>query len=209
MDEWIDVLDERGGPTGETVLKSEAHRLGLWHRCFHCWILGTDSAGEPYVLVQRRAKGKVTWPGYLDVSVAGHLTAWEEPLDGRREIEEEIGLEVSPERLTYLGERRVDREIPQGRDREFHAVFLLFDSTSPEKLRLQRGEVEAVLSVKLPDAEALAAGETVPAVEHAEGRESPVRIGPRDFVPGGGDYLRRVFSATRRAIAGEPVGEVF
>src|SRR5215211_1788818 len=91
MEELLDILDESGRPTGEVVAKSEAHRLGLWHRCFHCWICGSEPGGS-YLLLQRRAATKDTWPGYLDVTAAGHLAAGEGTLDGLREVEEELGL---------------------------------------------------------------------------------------------------------------------
>src|SRR4028119_588016 len=84
MDELVDVRDgESGERTGEVVWKSEAHRLGLWHRCFHCWVFGTDD-GKPYLLAQRRSATKGTWPGYLDVTAAGHPGAGEGPPHGRR-----------------------------------------------------------------------------------------------------------------------------
>ncbi len=207
MDERVDVLDEGGEPTGGVVWKSEAHRRGLWHRCFHCWVFGTGASGEAYLLVQRRAAEKGTWPGYLDVTAAGHLGAGEEPLGGGlRELEEELGLRVGPERLIPLGSRRIEQEIPGGCDREFHDVFLLFDSTPPERMRLQAEEVEAVLSVRLDLAEAL--GESVPATEYAGGRVTPVRVRPSEFVPGTDDYLRRVAGAARRILAGGRPGGI-
>ena len=210
MDERVDVLDESGKPTGEVAWKSEAHRRGLWHRCFHCWISGTDDAGEPYLLVQRRAAEKDTWPGYLDVTAAGHLGAGERPLrGGLRELEEELGLRVDPGRLIPLGSRRIEQEIPVGCDREFHDVFLLFDPTPPQKMRLQAEEVEAVLSMSLDDAESLGESESVPAVEYAGGKVATTRVGPSDFVPGTNDYLRRVAGAARRIHAGESPGEIF
>src|ERR671917_2909119 len=141
MDEMVDVLDERGEKTGEVAWKSEAHRAGLRHRCFHCWIL--DPRG-PYLFVQLRSAGKDTWPDLLDVTAAGHLRAGEETLDGLREVEEELGLSVRPEELLPLGTRRVEAEIPAGLDREFHDVFLLVRSLRPEELRLQEEEVAAV-----------------------------------------------------------------
>ncbi|HEX2728792.1 MAG TPA: NUDIX domain-containing protein, partial [Rubrobacteraceae bacterium] len=146
MDEKIDILDERGRYTGRVAWKSEAHRLGLWHRCFHCWIFGSDPDGT-YLLVQRRAAAKDTWPGYLDVTAAGHLAAGEGALDGLRELEEELGLRVSPDRLIPLGTRRADQEISAGRDREFHEVYLLHDSTPARDLRLQREEVASIVRI--------------------------------------------------------------
>lgn len=209
MDERIDIVDEAGRPTGEVAWKSEAHRSGLLHRCFHCWVAGRDQAGVPYLLVQRRAAAKDTWPGRLDVTAAGHLGAGEEPLEGGlRELEEELGLRVDPERLLPLGTRRVELEIPQGLDREIHDVFLLLDDTPPERLRLQREEVESVLQIRLEDAEYLdAAG--VEAMEYAGRITAPVLVRPSDFVPSEEDYLRRVAGAARRAVAGERPRKLF
>jgi isopentenyldiphosphate isomerase len=207
MDELLDVLDDLGRPTGEVVYKGEAHRRGLIHRCFHCWIAGQDAAG-PYLLVQRRAAAKDTWPGCLDVTAAGHLQSGEEPvMGGLRELEEELGLRVDPGRLAPLGTRRIEQEIPQGCDREFHDVFLLLDGTPPQDLRLQEGEVEAVLRVGLGDVETLGAG--VSAREYARGGTSDTRVSLADFVPNEDDYLRRVAGAARRALAGEDPGRIF
>jgi isopentenyldiphosphate isomerase len=207
VDELLDVLDDLGRPTGEVVYKGEAHRRGLFHRCFHCWIAGQDAAG-PYLLVQRRAAAKDTWPGYLDVTAAGHLQSGEEPvMGGLRELEEELGLRVDPGRLVPLGTRRIEQEIPQGCDREFHDVFLLLDGTPPQDLRLQEGEVEAVLRVGLGDVETLGAG--VSAREYARGGTSDTRVSLADFVPNEDDYLRRVAGAARRVLAGEDPGRIF
>ena len=208
MDELLDILDESGRPTGEVVLKSEAHRLGLWHRCFHCWICGSDAAGS-YVLLQRRAATKDTWPDYLDVTAAGHLAAGEKVLDGLREVEEELGLRVEPERIVPLGTRRVEQEIPAGCDREFHEVFLVFDATPPEDLCLQREEVSAVFRLGLGDVQALYETGSAPACEYADGRASATRIHLTEFVPEEEGYLNRVAVASRQLLSGAPPDPIF
>jgi isopentenyldiphosphate isomerase len=208
VDELIDVRDEAGEPTGEVVWKSEAHRRGLWHRCFHGWVFGVG-AGEPYLLVQRRAVGKDTWPGYLDLTAGGHLAAGEEPVDGLREVEEELGLRVDAGRLVPLGTRRAELEIPGGLDREFQDVFLIRDDTPPGELRLQEEEVEAVLSIGLDDAEGLASGGPAPALEYRGGVVSEIRVRVPDFVPNTDGYLGRVASAARAALGGGPVERIF
>lgn len=209
MDEKIDILDEAGTPTGEVLWKSEAHRRGLWHRCFHCWISGRYASGEPYLLVQRRADEKDTWPGRLDVTVAGHLRAGEKPLDGLREIEEEIGLRVEAERLIPLGTHRIEQKIPEGLDREFHEVFLLFDSSSPENMRLQRGEVGAILRMRLDDVERIGDREPIPAEEWKDGGFVVTQVCLADFVPNQDAYLQRVAYALRKTLAGENPGMIF
>lgn len=209
MDELIDVRDDAGERTGEVVWKSEAHRLGLWHRCFHCWVFGRDEDAGPYLLVQRRAAVKDTWPGYLDVTAGGHLAAGEEGLDGLREVEEELGLRVGPNRLASLGTRRVELEIPAGVDREFYDVFLLADDTDPRDLRLQKEEVESVVRIGFDDVETLLDEGSAPAREYPEGESFDTRVGIESFVPHMEGYLRPVVRAARRALAGERVEEVF
>ena len=209
VDEKIDALDGHGKPTGEVVWKSKAHREGIWHRCFHCWVFGVDEAGGPYLLVQRRAAGKSTWPGRLDVTAAGHLAAGEEKLDGLRELEEELGLSPDPEKLIPLGVRRIEQDIPQGCDREFHDVFLLRDPTPPVELRLQKEEVESVLCLNPDHAEKLKTGEAVPAVEWKNGEPISVGVTIKDFVPNEDDYLYKVAQAVTSALAGEEPGRIF
>ena len=203
MDELLDILDESGRPTGEVLAKSEAHRLGLWHRCFHCWVCGSD-AGVPYLLLQRRAATKDTWPGYLDITAAGHLSAGEETLDGLREIEEELGLKVNPERLVPLGTIRIEQKLPTGYDREFHEVFLLHDNTPPENLHLQKEEVESIYRLDLDDVNALYTTGTAPAREYKQGQTSATRIHFKEFVPKNEDHLAQIAEAARQLLSGNP-----
>ncbi|CAN5860006.1 hypothetical protein BH18ACT11_BH18ACT11_09870 [soil metagenome] len=204
----LDILDESGRSTGEVVPKSEAHRLGLWHRCFHCWICGSDAGGS-YLLLQRRAATKDTWPGYLDITAAGHLSAGEQTLDGLREVEEELSLRVQPERLVPLGTRRVEQEIPAGCDREFHEVFLLSDVTPPGDLRLQKEEVDAVFRLDLDDVQVLYETGSAPAREFAYGNTSATQINLAEFVPQDEEYLRDVAGAARRLLSGARPGPIF
>jgi isopentenyldiphosphate isomerase len=208
VDELLDILDEAGRPTGKTVAKSEAHRLGLWHRCFHCWICGSDPEGF-YLLLQRRAPTKDTWPDYLDITAAGHLSAGEETLDGLREVEEELGLRVNPERLVPLGTRKIEQQIPGGCDREFHEVFLLADDTPPERLRLQKEEVAAVYRLALDDVATLYETGSASAREFAKGEASTTRIRLEDFVPKDEGYLAQVAQAARRLLSGTTPPPIF
>jgi len=208
VDELIDILDEAGRPTGEVVPKSEAHRLGLWHRCFHCWICGSDPEG-PYLLLQRRATTKDTWPGYLDITAAGHLSAGEKTLDGLREVEEELGLRVAPERLVPLGTRNIEQPIPQGCDREIHEVFILRDDTPPETLRLQKEEVEAIYRLGLDEVQALHKTGTAPARKYAEGKTSATQISLEDLVPQSDNYLAQIAEAARQLLSGDHPVPIF
>ena len=210
MDEKIDILDERGEGTGRVAWKSEAHRDGLWHRCFHLWIVDPGDAAEgPSLLVQRRAPGKETWPNKLDVTAAGHLMAGESGLDGLRELEEELGLLVRPDEVIPLGTRRNELAIPAGMDREYQDVFLLVRRLVPSDLRLQEEEVASVARLRLGDVERLCEGEGVPLEEWTggEGLESTAKI--EDFVPGGDRYLPLVARAAKKILNGEQANDAF
>ena len=43
--ELLDVVDENGIPTGETVERSIAHAKGVRHRTSHVWLLRRRSEG--------------------------------------------------------------------------------------------------------------------------------------------------------------------
>ena len=207
MDELVDILRPSGEPAGKTALKSEAHRRGLYHRCFHCWIADPEKG---LLFVQRRAQRKDIWPGRLDTTAAGHLAAGETALDGLRELEEELGLKPEPEHLARLGTRRVEQDISAGMDREFHDVFLLLQSLSPDTIKLQREEVGALLGLRLSDVERLYAGEAVRAEEwSADGSVSEAEARLEEFVPNGDRYALTVARAVAAHLSGEPVEHTF
>jgi isopentenyldiphosphate isomerase len=68
----------------------------------HVWLWRRNS-GKVEILLQRRALTKKTWPGYYDISAAGHIDISETPLKSAvRETREELGLTVDPEKLIYI-----------------------------------------------------------------------------------------------------------
>ena len=85
--EEIDVYDEEMNPLG-TMEKVEAHQKAMWHKSVHLWI--TDGQN---VLLQLRSAQKKSFPNKWDISVAGHVSSGETPLQAiQREYQEELGL---------------------------------------------------------------------------------------------------------------------
>ena len=70
--EILDVVDETGAPTGETVERAEAHREGVRHRTAHVWI-ARNRNGRIQLLLQKRCMQKDSFPGCYDISSAGHI----------------------------------------------------------------------------------------------------------------------------------------
>lgn len=106
--EQFETYDADGVALG-LVLRSDVHRLGLWHRAVN--VLLFDPAGRLYI--QRRSAGKDVWPNAWDVSVGEHLQPGESFEAGaHRGLAEELS--VRGVALTPLGGMvREQIEIPE------------------------------------------------------------------------------------------------
>ncbi|KGK30301.1 NUDIX domain-containing protein [Cellulophaga sp. E6(2014)] len=140
MDELIDIVTDNGLKTGETVLKSVAHRDGIFHQTVHIWFYTKNHQ----ILLQQRGKDKNTFPLLLDVSVAGHIHAGEAiEVAALREIEEEIGLLVSKKDLKKIGVfKSIQNHHPELIDAEFHHTFIAELKVPLQELIKQESEVE-------------------------------------------------------------------
>ena len=157
-DERFDIFDRDNNWIG-TATRSEVHALGLWHQTFQCWVLSYES-GEPALLFQMRHPEKDTFPGLLDISCAGHLLEGEQPADGVRELEEELGLSVSFHELLPCGVFAEEDVLADGRiDREFCHVFLYCCDQPIRDYRLQADEVTGLYRIALRDVWLLVSGQ--------------------------------------------------
>lgn len=149
MEEYFDVCDENGNPTGVIASRADAHREGLCHRTSHIWVIRNASFGFAEILMQKRSEEKDSFPGCYDTSSAGHVMAGDNPLDSAlRELSEELGINASRDELKYIGYFRNKYESEfHGkvfRDNEISNVYV-YDGTVDEKnLVLQKSEVSAV-----------------------------------------------------------------
>jgi len=142
-DEILDVVDERGRHLG-TKRRGDVHRDGDWHLAFHLWVVAR--AG---VLLQRRARAKSSWPGYLDASAAGHLLAGESVRDGVREADEELGSAYAFDDLAPIGVFGVaDSEHSGTVNRELQHVFAVRDERPLDAwVAFDRVEVDGLVLV--------------------------------------------------------------
>ena len=152
--EYLDIVDENGNPTGETVERSYAHKNGVRHRTAHVWIL-RKRADKIQVLLQKRAEVK-SFPGCYDISSAGHITAGQEYLESAvRELREELGITASESDLVYCGDRYIVWDDvffgEEFHDRQFTKVFLLWKDVEESDLVLQEEEVSGVLWMDLDE----------------------------------------------------------
>ncbi len=147
--ELLDVCDEKGNPTGRVTERQVAHTLGLMHRTVHIWVARRTANGWE-LLLQKRSRGKDSFPGRYDTSSAGHVIAGDGYRESAlRELEEELGVRLQSEELHFCGladSGPVD-ETFHGRafrDREIAAVYVCFLNREAEEFKLQEDEVESV-----------------------------------------------------------------
>lgn len=147
--ELLDVVDERGIPTGETVERTVAHSKGIMHRTSHVWIL-RKQGGKVKVLLQKRSRNKDSYPGCYDISSAGHIPAGVEFIPSAlRELSEELGIEAHEDELIYCGQRKFHYE------NEFHGksfvdnqvsnVYIIWKDIDAAKIKIQETELESVV----------------------------------------------------------------
>jgi isopentenyldiphosphate isomerase len=148
-DELIDIYSGTGDHLG-TKGRNAVHIEGFWHKTFHCWVIFKDQQGVGWVILQKRSEKKGSWPGYVDVTAAGHYLAGETTRDGLREVQEELGIQVDEKALIPLGMRVCVEEFQAGKiNHEFQDVFLLIGDDNLDKYRIQSEELTGLLKVRI------------------------------------------------------------
>lgn len=144
--ELLDVYRPDGSPAGYVAERGYMHRHGIWHITAHTWIVRRSAAGEPELLLQLRSVKKRLYPGFYDISSAGHIDAGEDVHTAAlRELEEELGLHADPSALRFVGIRQslYDDDVGEGyHDREYCYVYLYEGDVRADELRLQESEVD-------------------------------------------------------------------
>ena len=148
MSEYLDVIDENGNPTGQTVAREVAHREGIRHRTSHLWLLRKKN-GVLQILLQKRAEDKPSFPGCYDISSAGHIPAGGEfETSAIRELREELGITADVEDLIFCGDRPVVWDcVFQGKpfhDRQISRVFMMWCDLNEDQFTVDPVEVNSV-----------------------------------------------------------------
>ncbi|WP_033962112.1 NUDIX hydrolase [Psychroserpens jangbogonensis] len=159
MEEYIDIVDQNGIPTGVSVPKSEIHTKGHLHNTAHVWLF----TSEGHILLQQRAASKTICPLLWDVSVAGHIDAGESIEQAAvREAKEEIGILLSEDQLNKIGVFECLQTYLNGIiDNEFHNTFIAEIAVKIEDLTPQKEEVEALKFVSISEFKTLLANSEI------------------------------------------------
>ena len=205
-DELLDVVDENGEPTGETVGRDAAHRDGVRHRTAHVWLVRLGMLGQMQVLVQKRAADKDSFPGCWDVSSAGHVPAGQDwTTSALRELKEELGVEARPEDLQWLGVHPVEHDgVFHGkpfRNRQVSAVFVLRCDKRADEFAVQKSEIESVEWTDLDDCIEVVRKKALPnciSLWELKRIDRKVWLYP----PGEGPFRSRIYSSVRGFVSG-------
>ena len=164
--EYLDIVDENGIPTGETIERAIAHQTGIRHRTTHVWIV-RKRENRIQILLQKRSKNKDSFPGCYDISSAGHIPAGDEFAEsGLRELEEELGLVIQKDELIDCGLHRVFVENRfhgiYYKDNQISKVFLLWKDIEVEDLKLQTEEIESAMWMDFEECKRAVKNESIP-----------------------------------------------
>ncbi|TGB01914.1 NUDIX hydrolase [Halobacillus salinus] len=124
MSEQLQIFNDQMENAGIKERK-QVHKDGNWHETFHCWCYQPSEHGT-FLYFQKRAADKAEFPSLFDITVAGHIEAGEDVISaGLREIEEEVGITATPDKLFRIGTYKEELVIQGGVDRELCRLFLM------------------------------------------------------------------------------------
>lgn len=185
--EWLDIVDDRGNPTGKIIDRRTAHAQGIRHRTAHVWILRHNAqTKKTEILLQLRSKTKDSYPGCYDISSAGHIPAGVDYIPSAlRELQEELGVEAKPEELHYCGQRIIHyEETFYGEpfvDNQVSNVYILWLDREASVFTLQAEEVEAVRWMDLEECCQAVADNKIPHCIQMEELDM-IRLGVASFM---------------------------
>ena len=147
--EYLDIVDDKGIPTGQIIDRSTAHREGIRHRTSHVWIFRKQN-GIVQVMLQKRSKNKDSYPSCYDISSAGHIPAGSDYIPSAlRELKEELGLDVQASELIFCGKRQIHYKGNFNDvafvDNQVSNVYMMWKDVEPKDLHIQKEEVEEVM----------------------------------------------------------------
>lgn len=141
MEEYFDVLNEKGEYTERIESREKCHKDGLWHKAVVVFIINSKNQ----VLLQKRSANKKMWPNMWDITAGGHVLAGEFGFQSiMRECKEELGIELTKNDITFIGattSTNLKGDIVNNHFNEYYIANKEIDET---KLILQKEEVSEV-----------------------------------------------------------------
>lgn len=148
MEEYFDVLNEKGTYTNQAEPRDKCHKEGLWHKAVVVFII--NSKGQ--VLLQKRSASKKMWPNMWDVTAGGHVLAGEFGFQATlRECKEELGIELKKEDITFIGSSISVNIKGDIINKHFNEYYIANKEVDEKRLKLQKEEVSEVKWINKED----------------------------------------------------------
>lgn len=142
MEEFFDVLNERGEFKGKIESRYECHRQGLWHKAAVVFIISTDNKR---VLLQQRSANKKLWPNLWDVTAGGHVLTGEFGYQAAiRETKEEIGIAINKNDLEFIGSTVSANNSGDIINKHFNEYYIVHKDIDIKDIVLQKEEVQDI-----------------------------------------------------------------
>ncbi|MCH5586343.1 NUDIX domain-containing protein [Shimazuella sp. AN120528] len=213
--EIIDIFNDQHEYIGQAT-KKEAHENGWWHRVFTCIVINSE---KKTMVLQKKAPERYSFqrPDYLDIAVGGHYQMGEKIEDGIREIKEELGIDVSFERLIPLGVRQTVASItPNYINKEFQHIFLLVENRLLFEYPLRSFEVNGLVELPIEKGIQLLLGKSNQlkgsGIFQKQRKIVEVELTRSDFVPSylkTDQFMLRIFIVAHRYLKGEDLSLLF
>lgn len=147
MDELIEVLDEKGNKTGQVKTKREIKKDGNYHRAIAVLIISDNK-----ILLQKRNSTKKVYPNLWSLFVKGHVQAGETSIEASiREINEEIGITIKENELTYLYTIKEETNNQGYMENIFYDTYILRKKIKLDDIVIQEDEVSEVKYMDIND----------------------------------------------------------
>ena len=148
--ELLDIYNNKGEKLNYSISREVAHKEGLWHKIACMFII--NSKGE--ILMQKRSHLKKSNPNGWGCSASGHIDAGENIITGAlRELDEEIGVEVTKDDLRFIGTVYEDYETNNMIIKHIAEVYLIHKDIDINELTLQEEEVSDAKYYTIDEAE--------------------------------------------------------
>lgn len=141
MEEFFDVLNEKGHYTNLQEKRNKCHEKGLWHKAVAIFVINSKEE----VLLQKRSPNKKMWPNMWDVTAGGHVLAGEFGFQAViRELKEELGIELNKNDITFIGSAISSNIKGDMTDNHFNEYYIVKKDINESTLKLQEDEVTEV-----------------------------------------------------------------
>lgn len=141
MEEYFDVLNEKGEYTNVIETRDKCHKDGLYHKAVALFIINSKNQ----VLLQKRSNNKKMWPNMWDITAGGHVDYGEFGFSSIiREAKEELGINLSKSDITFIGCSISNVTKSNIIDNHFNEYYIVNKDINLSTLSLQEEEVSEV-----------------------------------------------------------------